>query len=847
MRSVFPILGLMLLLGLPAGTAHADGIPEVHFAIFRLDFQTYTVKGVYEASQPYRKILPAGTAVGETYFQILPAGDFGYTKIVSRLTGQELVDAETIWMGRGDLIAPPASAFDPNMAHGYDNPGPTAVYHESSAYYGGADPDLAWNVVRDSDAIHRLASYGDPYEVVVYDHFYTVGLSDPSTAEWFVLAYTTPPPPRDLAILGMNWPRGESTRGVASTPEFQVHNFGGAAENASLELRLESGGATLYQHTVSGIAVDPDATTTVFLPEWTPTSVGPVNAVFRLLNGGSAWSDPYPDNDQGAGDLTVGTLPIFRLRSSPYPPRAFPLDFDGDGDFDFYTWSSTPALLENRGAGGYVDITANIGVTLPSWTQVPLTGDFDGDGHRDLLVTGSYTPPLLLLGDGAGHFTQGTQAAGLGDLQGYRAYLAFDMDRDNDLDLVLVHDNVTYLYRNDGSGHFEDVTGASGVDNTVSVSAIRSGDLNGDGYQDLVVVNWVNPCRVFVNNGNGTFAPLDGPWDGLTVYGRDAVLFDAGRDGDTDFLLLNSLYDASSIFYENRGAAGFVDASAEAGPFGPAFNGTAGDVNGDGVADLFLQDVHGSSLRISENGRFVEHNELLTGYSSDYSDFAGSPFPRLLDLNGDGNLDVYTGSVALLNQGVDPTLAPTPVDLLYFRAIRDNGAATLSWGVSSATGYAGFHVYREAADGTRMRLTSALLGNRTEYTFSDPEAPQSETRYWLAEIGRTGESTWLGPVTVPAGSPAYRFQLVQNRPNPFTASTTIEFLLPTPERARVRVFDTAGRLVRTLADGVMAEGRHEIVWDARDAAGQRMAAGIYLYRLEAGSRSEVRRLVLLPR
>ncbi|HEX5133479.1 MAG TPA: FlgD immunoglobulin-like domain containing protein [Candidatus Krumholzibacteria bacterium] len=89
------------------------------------------------------------------------------------------------------------------------------------------------------------------------------------------------------------------------------------------------------------------------------------------------------------------------------------------------------------------------------------------------------------------------------------------------------------------------------------------------------------------------------------------------------------------------------------------------------------------------------------------------------------------------------------------------------------------------------------------------------------------------------------FALGQNAPNPFNPSTTIAFELRKSAWARLDVFDVGGRRVRTLVNGDLPAGRHEVVWDGRDGAGRSAASGIYFYRLRAGDRTETRRMVQL--
>jgi len=94
------------------------------------------------------------------------------------------------------------------------------------------------------------------------------------------------------------------------------------------------------------------------------------------------------------------------------------------------------------------------------------------------------------------------------------------------------------------------------------------------------------------------------------------------------------------------------------------------------------------------------------------------------------------------------------------------------------------------------------------------------------------------------GGPALAFRLHQNAPNPFHPVTTIRFDLPQRAPVSLRVYDVAGRLVHSLVEGRTLEaGRHEAAWNGRSESGQRVGAGLYFYRLQAGAFSETRRMV----
>ena len=84
------------------------------------------------------------------------------------------------------------------------------------------------------------------------------------------------------------------------------------------------------------------------------------------------------------------------------------------------------------------------------------------------------------------------------------------------------------------------------------------------------------------------------------------------------------------------------------------------------------------------------------------------------------------------------------------------------------------------------------------------------------------------------------FTLEQNYPNPFNPTTTINYGLPESATVQLQVFDVTGRLVQTLVNQQQNAGRHTVTFDAGN-----MASGVYFYRLQAGSFSEVQRMMLI--
>ena len=86
----------------------------------------------------------------------------------------------------------------------------------------------------------------------------------------------------------------------------------------------------------------------------------------------------------------------------------------------------------------------------------------------------------------------------------------------------------------------------------------------------------------------------------------------------------------------------------------------------------------------------------------------------------------------------------------------------------------------------------------------------------------------------------FEFKLYPNYPNPFNPATKIEFSIPIPQRATLKIFDLLGREVRVLLDEVLKAGNHFVVFDATT-----LASGVYFYQLRAGNQTQVRKMLLL--
>jgi len=89
------------------------------------------------------------------------------------------------------------------------------------------------------------------------------------------------------------------------------------------------------------------------------------------------------------------------------------------------------------------------------------------------------------------------------------------------------------------------------------------------------------------------------------------------------------------------------------------------------------------------------------------------------------------------------------------------------------------------------------------------------------------------------------FALGQNYPNPFNPTTRISFSLPQRSNVRLEVYDMLGKQVATLLNESREAGNWNADWNGLDRNGKHVSSGVYFYRLEAGSFSSVKKMVML--
>lgn len=392
-----------------------------------------------------------------------------------------------------------------------------------------------------------------------------------------------------------------------------------------------------------------------------------------------------------------------------------------------------------------------------------------------------------------------------------------------------------------------------------AVGVIIIADLDGNGSKDLATANsWDGTISVLLCNGPGTYADQVVYPAGPGYYSTYLVAGDLDGDEDIDLAIPtldnNDTYLATVSVLLNNGDGTFAGYVTYGVDYGPGEIVLA-DFDDDGDDDLAVAHYHQSGPETSVisvllnqgNGTFLDHVPYSVG---------GACFGMALgDFDGDEDFDLVASvNYALMilwnnGSGAFPTSTsfnmPTPVTFPEIGDFDDDGDIDIV--ALQSSGYGGLLLFTNQGGGEfhlEGRFATGYAPSRIVIGDLDADG--------VADVALGNGSILLDypstpePVSVQIPTVGPRSILVSSFPNPFNPSTTITFDVPNQTKASLRVFAVSGRLLRTLVSGeVLAEGRHEVIWDGRDESGRQASSGVYFYRLQAGDFTATRKIMLL--
>jgi len=364
-------------------------------------------------------------------------------------------------------------------------------------------------------------------------------------------------------------------------------------------------------------------------------------------------------------------------------------------------------LYRNNRDGTFTDVTEKAGLRGSSYGMGVATGDYDNDGHTDLLVS-NLGGNTLFRNNGDGTFTDVTKKARVGG-SGWCAGACFvDYDRDGFLDLIVTRyldwdfaKNVycglhrpgyrsychpdqfgavsCLVYHNNGDGTFKDVSKACGIAASPGKAlGIAINDFDRDGSPDILVANDSFPQQLFRNNHDGTFSEvalesgLAFDQDGKTFAGMGVDFADYDNDGWPDAFVNALSNQRYALFRNSKGNFDDVSDSVGISEITMPHSGWGTkmiDYDNDGWRDIFVAQGHvmdnieltDPSLRYLEPLLLMKNN---AGKFRNVSQESGPAFRVPLsargaafgDLDNDGCIDIAINcndgpAVILRNQG----------------------------------------------------------------------------------------------------------------------------------------------------------------------------------------------------
>jgi hypothetical protein len=589
------------------------------------------------------------------------------------------------------------------------------------------------------------------------------------------------------------------------------------------------------------------------------------------------------------GSLPLQAQPCTTLSFAPavaYPSGGnLPLsltsaDFNGDGKPDlaaanrgpeFMPTNGNVGVLLNNGSGSFAPA-----VTYPAGSAPAsiVAADFNGDTKPDLAVSNvndllSPGTVNVLLNTGSGSFAPATSFASGGFAPFSIASADINGDTKPDLIVANLFDNNVGVLLNNGSGSFAPAvlypSGGAGP------RIVASGDFNGDGRADLVVANQSsNNVGVLLNNGSGGFAPVVT----YSTGGNQPVSVTTGDfngDNKPDLTTANISSDNIGVLL-NNGSGSFAPPVNYGSGGDDPFSVATGDVNGDGKTDIAVVNRNSQTIGVllgNGSGSFAAPVSFPTAG-------LGPRYVLIRDFNGDNkpdlataNLDANTISVLLNNCALAAMLT-------WYRDFDGDGFGDPAKTIMAASQPAGYvannqdcndyRVYYEDLDndgwGNSTKLPCGTITRTGDCNDNDNRVHSPQTFYRDADgdsWGNAAVTTTVCSSITPSGYVANRMDCNDNdaairycpamtvstkgkevqelrkaaltllaAPNPFGASTRVQYTVPVDSRVNIRVFDVTGREVGMIYQGIRTAGTYYAEYNT-----QKLSQGIYYCRLTA--------------
>lgn len=557
-------------------------------------------------------------------------------------------------------------------------------------------------------------------------------------------------------------------------------------------------------------------------------------------------------------------------------------DYNGDDLTDIYfvvrdsyketdssTWNQ---LFANNGDGTFRKVEGAGGASgmnnTPFESQMGYKlgaawGDIDNDGYPDLFLSHA-GPDQLYYNNGDGTFRDITSLAGVaGDsLQVSSSALWFDYNLDGLLDLyvsvwdeksIKYNDGKNRLYKNNGDLTFKKIDpNRSGQTNAMTWTTVAF-DVNEDGLPDLYLANDFGENTLLINNGDDSFTEATGDY-GLkdAQEGMGLALGDPDNNGKPDIYVTNltekRFGDQTNPLFMNMGSGHFEDLASNAGVskagwgWGTAFT----DINNDGWEDLavvngFITSQDGNRFFLNTgNQEHIQFKDI-----SKQSGFHSTEEARgvaVFDYDNDGYQDILVSNFRdqphlYQNQHSGDNNNWLAITLEGTDDNRDALGATVRISTPKNN-------YTKRVHGTQFLAQNLLplhIGLGDEESVQHIEVIWPGGKRTLKNDVRINQLVYYKQpkeTSTAIDAPGSRsndndaaLTKLNNYPNPFNGSTTIQFRLNEAGTVTLDIYDLQGKHIDRITKNYKVTGDKSIKWNTAGFGSQSAATGIYIYTL----------------